>query len=190
MTRRLLLLFLAALGGLAGLQDSASDAQAVPEDAAPAVPVTIICTRHAEKASAEARDPELSEAGEARAAELARLVGSAGVTHLFSTEYRRTLDTLGPLAELSGVEVETYSPRDLGAFAELLAALPPGSIAVVSGHSNTTPALVRALGGRTPSLGEGDLDESTYDRLWIVTIPAVEPASPASLELRYGATSE
>lgn len=152
--------------------------------AAPA-PVTVVCVRHAEKLADGSRDPALSEPGEVRAAALAHALGAAGVTHLFSTDYERTRATLAPLAAASGLEVALYSPANLRSVATDLRGLPPGSFAVVAGHSNTTPALVAALGVEDPP---AQLTEQDYDRLWIVTVPGPEGAARL-LDLRYGAES-
>ena len=156
-------------------------------DAGPALARTVLFVRHAEKLSLAIPDPALSPEGEARAQVLAETLREAGVTHLFSSEFVRTRTTLAPLAEALGLEVQVIPARDGGAQLEALRALPPGAVAVVSGHSNTTPAMVRALGGDAPP----SLDESVYDRLFVVTLPSgATPGSPTtSLTLRYGAFS-
>ncbi|MFY0534577.1 histidine phosphatase family protein [Nannocystis pusilla] len=61
--------------------------------------------RHGEKAADDPSDPSLSPAGEARAKALAELLGHAGVTHLFASEYRRTQATLRPLADAAGLQI-------------------------------------------------------------------------------------
>jgi phosphohistidine phosphatase SixA len=184
MNRSLLALLLLTLGGLFLRQERPSD----PAAAAPPAPVTVFCLRHAEKGAGEP-DPVLSEAGAARAAALARLLGAAGVTHLFASEYQRTRQTLAPLAAARGLEVTVVSARDLPQQVQQLHALPPGAVAVVAGHSNTVPALVEALGGRIENLEphpQGPrLGEEQYDRLFAVTrLAAGGPVS--TLELRYG----
>lgn len=164
------------------------------QDAAPGAargPVTVLVLRHAEKDASDPGDanPGLSEAGRARAEALARLLGEARVTHLYASEYRRTQETVAPLAERVGREVEVVSARG-PAQVEALRALPPGSVAVVAGHSNTVPALVRALGGGeleglVPSAYGPILAEESYDRLFLVVLArGGEPG--AALELRYG----
>ncbi|MDP6368507.1 MAG: histidine phosphatase family protein [Planctomycetota bacterium] len=154
-----------------------------------ASPITVIAIRHGEKDKDQQRDPHLSKAGQTRAGDLARLLSSTGVTHLFTTPYHRTRETLAPLAEATGIEISEYSPRDLKAFAASLRALPSDSVAVVCGHSNTTPALVLALGGDIIGLetlrGRPALDETDYDRLFITTL-AGEDLPVRTLELRYG----
>ncbi|MGB5626016.1 MAG: hypothetical protein WBM61_09815, partial [Woeseiaceae bacterium] len=59
---------------------------------------TVIFVRHAEKAEVPADDPSLSEAGQRRAAELARqlvdadVVPGVGVDAVYSTSFRRTVE--------------------------------------------------------------------------------------------------
>ena len=160
------------------------------QDPAPREPVTVVLVRHAET-TGEGAARVLDEDGRARAEALARLVGHAGVTHLYSSPYARTRQTLAPLAARTELEVVEVSPREPGRQVELLRALPPGSVAVVAGHSNTVPALVAALGG-----GEvGDLEDSPYgpliaedqhDRVFVVTLPGIDGAAVSTLELRVG----
>ena len=146
-------------------------------------PKTVLLLRHAEKAADDPRDPSLSEAGVARAQELARVLGDAGVTHLYSSEFRRTRDTLAPLSLVAGVDVQVVPARDPEALVSAVSNLPRGSVAVVAGHSNTVPGLVRLL---APEREAFELAESDYDRLYAVTLTG--PHSRAAvLELRFGA---
>jgi phosphohistidine phosphatase SixA len=167
-----------------------------PDPPVPLEPVTVIAVRHAEKDLADPVDPKLTERGRARARELARVLQSAGVTHLFSTDTRRTRQTLAPLASALELEVELYSPAALDSFAEQLAGLPPGSVAVVSGHSNTTPGVVLSLGGRVERIvslrGTPALKDSEYDRLFVTVLAPRglgNPPADKSLEMRYGEPS-
>jgi phosphohistidine phosphatase SixA len=158
----------------------------------PATARVAILVRHAEKADDDPRDPSLSAAGGERAAALARTLGAIAVTHLFASTYKRTRLTLQPLAEVRELAIETYDARDLAGLATRVRGLPPGSIAVVAGHSNTTPELARLLGGSLAGLDvKGQLPEEAYDRLVVQTLvactPDGEPRAAATLELRYGA---
>ena len=162
----------------------------------PLEPVTVIALRHAEKDLANPRDPELTGPGQARGRALARMLQSAGVTHLFSTDTRRTRQTLQPLSVALSLNIESYSPADLDGFAQKLADLQPGSVAVVSGHSNTTPGLVLALGGRVENVvslrGTPALEDSEYDRLFVTVLApkgVKNPPAVKTIELRYGEAS-
>ena len=171
----LVLLVLAPLFlSLAALQDRG--------EVALRAPVHVFLVRHAEKERDGTPDPGLTDAGRKRAEELARVLGSAGVTRLYASEFRRTRDTLGPLAEATELNVETIPAGAPDRLTAALRALGGGSVAVVAGHSNTVPALMRALGGDP---GIDQLPEDAYDRLFLVTLP--DRGRPKALELRYGA---
>lgn len=153
-------------------------------------PTTVFLLRHAEKGTDDARDPGLAARGTERAASLAELLEHAGVTHLFASEFRRTQATLAPLAAALGLDVEIVSARSPDEQVAALRALPAGSVAVVAGHSNTTPALVRALGGEVDRLKasrSGDvLGEDEYGRLFVVVLPPPERGvAVQTLELAY-----
>jgi broad specificity phosphatase PhoE len=127
--------------------------------AALAEPSAIYLVRHAEKAAA-GKDPELTAEGQARAQNIATILQKTGIAHVFSTPYLRTNQTAQPLAQRSGLAVETYDPRAPQALVDKVRSL-DGAVLVV-GHSNTVPELVRLFGG-TPG---ADIDENEYDRLY------------------------
>jgi phosphohistidine phosphatase SixA len=140
----------------------------------------VYLVRHAEKVD-DSRDPELSALGHERAAELARLLGDAGVDRVLSTDYIRTRDTAAPVATVFGLEVMVYDPSNLEGLATELSTTPGRHLVV--GHSNTTPALVAALGGDPGS----PIEESEYDRLYVVVFDGDD--TPETVLLRFGAPS-
>jgi phosphohistidine phosphatase SixA len=161
----------------------------------PAADVTVFLVRHAEAAAGTTRDPDLSETGRARARHLATVLHDVAVTHLFASEYRRTQQTLAPLAAQCGQEVRTIPARDADGLIQQLRRLPGGSVAVVAGHSNTIPDLVRRLGGTPTGLEHHPehgwmLPHEEYGRLFVVTLQrhadAADAAFAGCLELRYG----
>ena len=142
----------------------------------PAVQVFLV--RHAEK-TADKNDPALTAEGQARAETLASMLADAGLTHIHSSDYKRTRDTAAPLAARLGLEVQIYDPRDLPAMAAQLKSQSGRHLVV--GHSNTTPQLTELLGGE----GGTPITEATeYDRLYYVTIDA--NGDVASTLLRFG----
>ena len=158
------------------------------EPEATAAPVLVLMVRHAEKADDGTPDPPLTEPGRERAACLAAMLHGFAPTHLFSSTYQRTRATLEPLATATGLTPTLIDPKDDAAWQRALRELPPGSRAVVVGHSNTLPALVAALGGRVSGLdAEGNLPHDEYDRL--VHVVAFGPGHATSYDTRYCAAS-
>lgn len=178
-------LSLAVIAG-AGWLAVAAGRQAPPQ-AAPARGTTLILVRHAEKATDDPKDPALSAAGAARAQALAHLLAHSGATELWTSEFRRTRDTLAPLAKELGLETRAHPAADVAGLAKALAALAPGSVAVVAGHSNTVPAIAKALGVELAGLdAEGRLAETSYDRAFVIGLPGCAGGLPGLVELRYG----
>ena len=124
-------------------------------------PVLVI-TRHAEKQAGD--DPCLTDTGKARAERLSKLLGNMPIKALLSTDYCRTRETLAVLAQQSGLAVETYEPLDSAAIQARLFDGDNGAV-VVSGHSNTIPALLARLGVKIP-----EISESEYGNLYILTL--------------------
>jgi len=144
--------------------------------------VVVYLVRHAERATDHPTDPGLTEQGLARAQLLARTLGEAGIEHVHSSPLRRARLTAEPLAARIGVPVQDYLPGDLQTLADRIRETPGRHF--VSGHSNTTPALVALLGGEPGH----PYDEATeYDRLYILTVaPGPAGGSVTTTLLRYG----
>ena len=151
-------------------------------------PVTVLIVRHAEKAHDGSTDPELTEIGRRRAQALTDLAEPLGLTHLFSTEYRRTLQTLEPIAEKTGRQITVIPGKELDAQIRALRELPDGSVAIVSGHSNTVGVMACELAGPTPDLdcspSGRNLGEDVHDRLFIITLPPADERDVVAAETR------
>lgn len=147
---------------------------------------TVIFVRHAEKAAVEGNDPELSEAGRVRAAELARqLVDAdvvAGVDAIYSTTYQRTEQTVAPVAEALDLPITPYDAANTETIMDDIVKQHKGKIILVVGHSNTIPALIGNMGA---SKVVPAIDEDEYDNIYIVTIPWF--GKTKTIRLRYGA---
>lgn len=140
--------------------------------------VVVYLVRHAEKSDDGTDDPPLSVAGRIRAEELRALLADGELTQIHTTDLKRTRETVRHIAEDAGLDLQLYDPRNLENFAETLRATPGQHL--VSGHSNTTPALVAALGGDP----DRPIDELEYDRLYIVVIQPGQPT--VTTLLRFG----
>ena len=125
--------------------------------AAHASPVILI-VRHAEKATTGGNDPDLSLAGQKRADALARILRDSQITAVFVTEFKRTQETAAPTAKAAHLSPTVVPANDIGALVEKLRAL--NGNALVVGHSNTIPDLLKALGIGTPvSIPDDDYTE-------------------------------
>ncbi len=154
---RLLLAPLLLLGACAG-----PTPETLLEDPTSGPAWTVILVRHAEK-TADAEDPGLTAAGEARAMTLQLMLRSAELDAVHSTDFRRTKDTVASLVAWKNLQLRFYNARKLDDFALDLRL--EGGRHLVVGHSNTTPALVAALGGEAGS----DIRDDEYDRMYVVT---------------------
>jgi broad specificity phosphatase PhoE len=92
-------------------------------------------------------DMPLSPAGKRRARELARVLGEAGVSVIYVTEWRRARETAAPLAAALGESLRVLAGRDFAAQARALCAHRGETVAVI-GHSDTVPQLHEALTGK------------------------------------------
>jgi phosphohistidine phosphatase SixA len=146
----------------------------------------IILVRHAEKAS-DSNEPgvPLSEAGRARAARLAQMLASAGITAIYATETDRARQTAEPLAKALKLEVRTYSPRDASGklapkiVVDRMKKDDAAGIALVVGHQNTVPDVISAL-GYPDKIEIGDRD---FDDLFLVVPKPGGP--PTVVRLKY-----
>jgi broad specificity phosphatase PhoE len=143
---------------------------------------TVLVVRPTEKVS-EASDATLSDAGWKRAHELLRVAEDAGVSVLYSSQHLRARQTLEPIAERLGLEIRIHDAGDSDGLAARILAEHAGQVVLVSGHSNTVPAIVEALGAPKP----GPIDDSDYDDLFVVTVGG--GAQPTALHLSYGEPS-
>ncbi len=156
-------------------------AMSIPAHAA----TTIILVRHAEKAVSTVSDMPLSDAGNARAKELARILSAAGVDAIYTTQYLRTKQTVAPLAEalkLAPKELATGKEYPANVVREVLANH-TGQTVVVAGHSNTTVDVLRELGMKDPPF----IPEPQFDDLFVCTVGDALPAT--CVALRYGAVT-
>lgn len=114
--------------------------------------------RHFEKLAGH--NPGLTVTGHQRAEALAAYFAHIPLSKIYSTDYDRTRQSVQPLAQLLGINVEYYSESQLTELAEGLGAQ---NNILVMGHSNTTPQLVRLMGGEAEDMAEQD-----YGRLLII----------------------
>ncbi len=149
---------------------------------------TVFLVRHAENASEPRRDPPLLETGVARAELLARILAKSKIKNIYTSQFLRTKATGEPLAKQLGLtsvpftlKLSTSNPREVSAEStkEIVDKIyqTPGDNALVIGHSNSVPSVIKALGGDA-----GPIDEKEYDNLFVVTVYGKGKASVTQLK--------
>jgi len=168
----------------------------------------VLVARHAERAS-QAPNSDLSAEGLASADALAEAVAGLDIRAVYTTDFCRTAQTGLPAARAAGIGLHVagtgssaagladctpaidVARESVGALGELADRIRThtGQAVLVIGHSNTVPALVGELAGRSACPDPVPLDaqdrcmlpESAYGDLYIVRIP---PGGEATVEHR------
>ena len=130
---------------------------------ASAQPVVVI-VRHAEKAANGGNDPDLSSTGRARADALARILKDSAITAIFTSEFKRTQETAAPTGTAVHVTPTVVAAKDTAGLVAKLHQL--NGNALVVGHGNTIPDLIKALGINSPI----NIPDADYSELLIVTL--------------------
>lgn len=107
--------------------------------------------RHFEKQLGD--NPSLTNTGKARAEALGAFFSDKTLTQIYSTDYKRTLETAIPVATLKKLPIEDYDPRNLF---ELASKLKNMDQVLIVGHSNTTPEILSLMGGKEIVIEESD----------------------------------
>jgi phosphohistidine phosphatase SixA len=152
---------------------------------------TVFLVRHAEKAATPPEDPPLLEAGSKRSQELAHILGKAGIKAIYTSQFLRTKLTAEPLAKQMGITSTTLpikmsasNPREVSqeSIREIAESVykRAGENALIVGHSNTVPEVIRAFGGDLiPTI-----DEKEFDDLFVVVV--YERGKARVTHLKYG----
>lgn len=126
-------------------------------------------------AAGDLKDPDLSEAGRARAKALAVVLKDAGVTAIYATEFKRTQQTAEPLARALGLKTVVISAEETETVSAKLKEAEGNALIVA--HSNTIPEISKALGAAfSLEIGEAD-----YDNLFVL----VRGSPVQTLRLHY-----
>ena len=152
---------------------------------------TIFVVRHAERTDTpipgspppkpappgQPPDPDLSPAGHARAESLAFTLRNAGITAIYVTSLKRTQQTAAPLAKALSLTPVVLAPGETPALIQRLRE--HRGAALVVGHGNTVPEIVKLLGVKDPVA----VADSEFDHLFVVTTPAA--GLPTFVRLHY-----
>ena len=150
-----------------------------------ATTTTIVVIRHAEKQIGTIDDAPLSPQGEQRATRLAQMFGDAESfgreKRIYVTDTRRSQQTAAGLAQRLGLKpVVLESKSSAGEIARRALRENRGDLAIVIGHGNTVPQIVKELSDvdHVPSIGDEE-----FDTLYVVTVPTIGKASV--LRMKY-----
>lgn len=124
-----------------------------------------------------ANDMPLTAAGRERAQRLANMLRSAGIKHIFTTEYQRTRQTAAPLAEQLHLKPVMAAAKDMDPLVVALRRLKEPALVV--GHADTIPELLKKLG----VAGAITIEDAEYDNLFVVVRGA--SGAPTLIRLRY-----
>tara|TARA_B100001248_G_scaffold190800_1_gene146073 strand:+ start:1053 stop:1535 length:483 start_codon:yes stop_codon:yes gene_type:complete len=106
---------------------------------------TFYLIRHAEKerVNKSERDPKLNEKGIIRALNWKDYFIDKDISKIYSTNYKRTLETVKPIEEAIGLTAILYSPSNIDYKNFILSN--KGEKVLIVGHSNTIPGFVNEL---------------------------------------------
>lgn len=131
----------------------------------------VLLIRHAEKAT-DAPDSPLTDEGSKRANSLQMVLEHSQIKAIYSSQFKRNIDTVKPLAEQIGVEVTTI-PVDLNnpqqfsesIIKEIIEKHKGETILIIS-HTNTIPIMIDLLLER-----KVDVKKIEYSDFFLVNIP-------------------
>ena len=139
---------------------------------------TIVVVRHADKID-DSHDAVLSPTGEAQAKRLADVLKDLGISAIYTTQFKRTIQTATPLANSLNIKLLSYEQTDVDGVVKEIQQKHPKEIVMVVGHRSTVPKVLKQFGASEPVA----LGSSEYDSLFILTLPPGQ--SPTLLHLRF-----
>ena len=106
---------------------------------------TFYLIRHAEKVRTNKSDsdPALNEKGIIRAINWKEYCIDKDISKIYSTNYKRTIETVKPIQEATGLATILYSPSSID-YKDFISSN-KGEIVLIVGHSNTIPNFVNEL---------------------------------------------
>ena len=132
---------------------------------------SIFVVRHAEKEVNQGNDPSLSSKGQEQANRLKELLADKKITHIYSTNTKRTLQTGEPLANHLGISIEKYDASNQSDFIENMKQMKKSVLII--GHSNTIHHLINAFAEE--KVLDGPINESVYEQLYEIRRKGKKP---------------
>lgn len=143
----------------------------------------VILVRHAEAATTATGDPELSLAGERRAARLGEFIADAlpgnPVDHLYAADTRRAQQTAAAVANQFKLPINLLAGSDWARLPSRIKKEHRGQTVVVVGYATTLPGVLNQLGAPSISIADDD-----YESVYVVVMPS--PGPNRTFRLRYG----
>jgi broad specificity phosphatase PhoE len=139
---------------------------------------TLVVVRHADKID-DSDDAVLSPTGEAQAKRLAHVLKDLGINAIYTTQFKRTIQTATPLANSLKIKLLSYEQTDVDGVVKEIQQKHSKEVVMVVGHRSTVPKLLKQFGASEPVA----LGSSEYDSLFILTLPPGQ--SPTLLHLRF-----
>lgn len=127
---------------------------------------TFILVRHAEKVADGSQDPELSQQGIERSIKLAELLKNSKIDAIYSTNFKRTRNTVSVVAKEKALEVKLYESSKPAEIDKMISENTGKTILVV-GHSNTIPGIANQLIGKNEYQNFADAE---YGNIIIVSV--------------------
>lgn len=120
--------------------------------------------RHAEKVD-DSKNPDLSPKGIERVLLWSKIFSDINFNVVYSTDFKRTLQTATPIATNRNLEIVKYDPKkiDLQEFKKRTL----GQTVLIVGHSNTTPEFVNKM---IDEIIYTTIDDFVFGNLYIVTL--------------------
>jgi len=112
------------------------------------------------------------------------MFGDAGINAIYATQYKRTQQTVKPLADKLGLPVGQVNSKSTAELVTQIRSQHTGQVVFIAGHNSTVPEIIAALGGATfPTI-----PESEYDNLYVVTMYRTGKAKV--VKMKYGSPSQ
>jgi len=128
---------------------------------------TFYLIRHAEKDRSNPKDqnPNLTPSGLKRAKYWSSYFDTIPLNSVYTTDFNRTKQTILPVCNLKNITPEIYSPNNINI--QEFIKKNKGKNVLISGHSNTTPAMVNKLINKQEF---DDMSDSDNKSLFVVKI--------------------
>jgi len=120
--------------------------------------------RHAEKVDAS-KNPDLSTVGFERARLYDNIFAEIKFDAIYSTDYKRTLQTVTPIAATQKIAIKLYDPKTLSI--ESFKKENGGKKVLIVGHSNSIPNFVNQIINQKIY---SDIADATFGNLYIVVV--------------------